>query len=76
MDNRPVGAAPDYTNAAINMLGINLLWIFWVTWVLWGIIPVLMIAFAVNRFVEYVGDTRGITPVFGRLSRRRTDPQA
>ncbi len=68
MDNRQVGRAPDYTNAAINMLGINLMWIFFVVWMLWGFIPVLMIAYMVNRFVEHVGDTRGITPVFGKLS--------
>ncbi len=68
MDNRQVGRAPDYTNAAINMLGINLMWIFFVVWMLWGFIPVLMIAYMVNRFVEYVGDTRGISPVFGKLS--------
>ncbi len=71
MDHQPIGRAPDYTNAAINMMGINLLWIFFVVWVLWGVIPVLMIAYAINRFVEYVGDTRGITPVFGKLSLAR-----
>lgn len=71
MDNRQVGRAPDYTNAAINMLGINLMWIFFVVWMLWGFIPVLMIAYMVNRFVEHVGDTRGITPVFGKLSLAR-----
>jgi len=61
------------------MLGINLMWIFFVVWMLWGFIPVLMIAYMVNRFVEHVGDTRGISPVFGKLSlaRLRTgDPQA
>ena len=71
MDNRQVGRAPDYTNAAINMLGINLMWIFFVVWMLWGFIPVLMIAYAINRFVEHVGDTRGLTPVFGKLSLQR-----
>lgn len=71
MNNRQVGRAPDYTNAAINMLGINLMWIFFVVWMLWGFIPVLMIAYLINRFVEHVGDTRGITPTFGKLSLAR-----
>jgi len=65
MDDRQVREAPDYTNAAINMLGINLLWIFFVTWMLWGFVPVLMLAIAVNLFVEHVADRRGLTPVFG-----------
>ena len=61
MDNQHPGQAPDFTNAAINMLGINLLWIFFVVWMLWGVLPVLMIALLINRFVEHEGDTRGIT---------------
>ncbi|WP_216595401.1 hypothetical protein [Aestuariivita boseongensis] len=71
MDNQHPGQAPDFTNAAINMLGINLLWIFFVVWMLWGVLPVLMIALLINRFVEHVGDTRGITPIFGKLSLAR-----
>jgi hypothetical protein len=67
MSDHRMREAPDYTNAAINMLGVNLLWIFFVVWMLWGFLPVLMIALAVNIFIERVADRRGLTPVFGYL---------
>lgn len=67
MDHRQKGRAPDYTNAAITMLGINLMWIFFVIWMLWGMVPVILIAVGVNHFVEYVAAKRGVTPVFGHI---------
>ena len=66
MDDRRIREAPDYTNAAINMLGVNLLWIFFVVWMLWGFIPVLLIALAINHFVERVAARRGVTPAVAR----------
>ena len=72
MDERRPGPAPDYTNAAINMLGINLLWIFFVVWMLWGFVPVILIALLINSFTENVADRRGITPAFGRIRLNRT----
>ena len=79
MDDKRIGAAPDYTNAALTMLGINLMWIMFVVWMLWGLVPTLMLAFAVNHWVEHVAARRGVTPLFGHLrfgliSNR--DPQA
>ena len=74
MDDRHIRQAPDYTNAAINMLGINLLWIFFVIWMLWGVLPVLFVALMVNQFIEHVGEKRGIIPAFGRLGIGRTPP--
>ena len=79
MDDKRIGTAPDYTNAAITMLGINIMWIMFVIWMLWGMVPVLMLAFVVNHFVEYVAARRGITPVFGHMRFGRfsnRDPQA
>lgn len=69
MDDRRISQAPDYTNAAINMLGINLLWIFFVVWMLWGMLPVLLLALMINHFVERVGERRGIRPAFSPLRR-------
>lgn len=79
MDDKRIGTAPDYTTAAITMIGINIMWILFVIWMVWGMIPALMLAFVVNHFVEYVAARRGITPMFGHLrfgliSNR--DPQA
>ncbi len=73
MDDRRISQAPDYTNAAINMLGINLLWIFFVIWMLWGMVPVLLMALLINHFVERVAERRGIRPVFSPVRRAHRD---
>ncbi|UWQ89824.1 histidinol phosphate aminotransferase [Aliisedimentitalea scapharcae] len=44
--------APDYTNAAITMLGVNLMWIFFVIWVLFGVVPVLLLALLINHGID------------------------
>ena len=44
MSERKISSAPDYTNAAITMLGVNLMWIFFAIWVLYGFVPVLVLA--------------------------------
>ena len=67
MDDKRIGAAPDYTNAAITMLGVNMMWIMLAVWMLWGIVPVLILAVFVNHFVEHLSDRRGITPAFGHI---------
>lgn len=48
--NRP--PAPDYTAAAITMLGVNLMWIFFVLWVLAGFVPVLLLAILINHGID------------------------
>ena len=51
MRGHPVTAAPDYTNAALVMLGINLLWIFFAIWATLGMLPVLLIAALLNQLI-------------------------
>lgn len=41
--------APDYTSAALTMLGVNMMWIFFVIWIAFGILPVLVIAALINH---------------------------
>ena len=43
--------APDYTRAAITMLGVNLLWVFFVIWVIFGFVPVLLLAVLINHAI-------------------------
>ena len=51
MRDRQISPAPNYTNAALTMLGVNLMWMFLALWALFGLIPVLLIAFAINRLI-------------------------
>ncbi|TMV07752.1 hypothetical protein FGK63_09815 [Ruegeria sediminis] len=48
MRDRNIGRAPDYTVAALTMLGVNLLWIFFTVWALWGFLAALALAWALN----------------------------
>jgi hypothetical protein len=57
MSEHRLTSAPDYTNAALTMLGVNLMWIFFVIWVVFGLIPVLLLALGLNH---------GITRLAGR----------
>jgi hypothetical protein len=43
--------APDYTTAALIMLGVNLMWIFLVIWAYAGFLPVLILAVFLNRAI-------------------------
>jgi hypothetical protein len=58
------GIAPDFTNAVITMLGVNLMWIFFVVWVLYGFVPVLVLAALVNHFTVRIAERRGLRPAF------------
>lgn len=51
-DTRDRRSAPDYTAAAITMLGVNLMWIFFVAWVLFGFVPVLLLALLINHGID------------------------
>ncbi len=72
MNNSPTGSAPDYTNAALIMLGVNMVWIFTLLWALYGFVLVLVLALAINHLVERFAQTRGAVPVFGFVTDRRT----
>ena len=79
MDHRQPGRAPDFTNAALTMLGVNLIWVFVAIWLLWGFLAVMLIAIALNHMIERLAVRRGTTPIFGWLRIHRSldrDPQA
>ncbi|MEM8729503.1 MAG: hypothetical protein AAGF79_06245 [Pseudomonadota bacterium] len=49
-DHRP--AAPDYTNAALVMLGLNLFLVLFAIWSLFGYVTALLVAFALNHGLD------------------------
>ncbi len=59
MSEHQVTAAPDYTKAAVTMLGVNLLWIFFALWVIFGFVPVLVLAVLINHGVTLLSDRLG-----------------
>ena len=50
----PRPPAPNYTNAALVMLGVNLFWIFCVIWSFLGFAAVLLTAFGANMAIDRV----------------------
>lgn len=54
MDNHRRQPAPDYTQAALTMLGVNLLWIFVAVWSLFGFAAVLLLALLLNRAITWI----------------------
>jgi hypothetical protein len=58
MSDRKTGPAPNYTNAALVMLGVNLTWIFVATWAVFGLLPVLILAAAINHLIGQIGARR------------------
>ncbi|SFE65548.1 hypothetical protein [Roseivivax sediminis] len=52
------GRAPDYTNAALAMGLVNLLWILGVIWVLFGLPAVLLIGWGLNRLIDRLAARR------------------
>ncbi|MFD1341430.1 hypothetical protein [Litorisediminicola beolgyonensis] len=51
-------AAPDYTNAALIMGLVNLIWILGVIWVLFGLPLVLAIGWGLNRLIDRIAARR------------------
>lgn len=51
MDQRHPQPAPNYTNAALTMGWVNLIWVFMV---IWGLLPVLMISAGLNRGITWL----------------------
>lgn len=68
MENRRPGRAPNYTNAAMVMLGINLLILFTALWAAYGLIPALLLALVLNHGVERLAHARGAVPLLGFVS--------
>ena len=55
-DNR--GRAPDYTVAALTMLGVNLAWILLLIWGLLGFVAALATAWVLNRGITWLQASR------------------
>jgi len=49
----PLNAAPDYTNAALVMGAVNLVWIFVVIWATFGFAAVLITGYALDRLIVW-----------------------
>lgn len=55
MHNHRKGSAPNYTNAALVMGLVNLLWIFGVIWALFGLVAVMAVSWVLNRGIDWLG---------------------
>jgi hypothetical protein len=53
MRRSPLNAAPDYTNAALVMGAVNLVWIFVVIWATFGFAAVLITGYALDRLIVW-----------------------
>lgn len=51
--------APNYTNAALVMGLVNLLWIFFALWVAFGLPVILVLGYALDRLICRMGARRG-----------------
>lgn len=47
--------APNYTNAALVMGLVNLLWVLMVLWAAFGLPVVLAISYGLNRLITWMG---------------------
>jgi hypothetical protein len=61
----PVHSAPNYTNAALVMGFVNLMWVFVLIFVLWGLPAVMVLAVILNA---------GIDRIARRKDRRASKP--
>ena len=55
MRRRNMPEAPNYTNAALVMGLVNLLWIFMVIWAVFGLPVVLAVSYALNLLIRRLG---------------------
>lgn len=47
--------APNYTNAALVMGLVNLLWVFFALWAVFGLPVVLLMGFVLDRLITRIG---------------------
>ncbi|KJZ23798.1 hypothetical protein [Tritonibacter mobilis] len=67
----------EFLSATLSFLAVNLLWIFFALWLLYGMVPVLLLAVAMNHMInrlevrmiraEQRADTRGTHPLNRRI---------
>ena len=58
MSEHRLARAPDYTVAALVMLGVNLAWIFLALWAAFGLLPVLLAALTINHAITRLAKAR------------------
>ncbi|WP_286193783.1 hypothetical protein [Tropicibacter sp. R16_0] len=59
MRGKPPGRAPDYTTAALTMLGVNLMWMLCAIWALFGFGVALILAAVLNAGITRLGQRTG-----------------
>lgn len=47
-------SAPNYTNAALTMAWVNLMWILLLIWGIWGLLPALLVSAGLNRGISWL----------------------
>jgi len=52
MESHDRQPAPNYTDAALALGLVNLLWIFGVIWAVWGLMTVVVIALLLNHLLS------------------------
>ncbi len=55
MRGKPPGRAPDYTTAALTMLGVNLMWMLCAIWAIFGFGVSLVLAGILNIGISRLG---------------------
>ncbi|GGH32332.1 hypothetical protein SAMN05444007_106135 [Cribrihabitans marinus] len=58
MNDHRMKSAPNYTNAALTMLGVNLIWIFAVLWTTLGFLAPLALAALLNHAISRLAGRR------------------
>lgn len=53
------GNAPNFTNAAVVMFGVNITWIFMILWAAWGLVAVAATGWAINHAINIIEKRRG-----------------
>jgi len=61
--------APNYTNPALMMLGLNLTSAFFVLWALYGLVPLLLLAVTLNHIITRLDDRHARQDWIRRSSR-------
>jgi len=58
MNRRNMPSAPNYTNAALVMGLVNLVWVFMVIWAKLGLLAVLATGYVLNKLINRVARAR------------------
>ncbi|SPF81910.1 hypothetical protein [Pseudoprimorskyibacter insulae] len=61
MHSRPPQPVENYTNPALIMAGLNLMWVLWLVWVFVGPLAVAGIAWILNHLIDRLAQSRSGT---------------